>query len=210
MAKKIKPKSLLDTNVSNINIDTANNDINNTNINNVSNNDVLLTSVLNKDQQDKLEKYDAMEKTVSDLIAEKENLQAKLEEYMLANSTSTDNSSLIRTLQEENEKLTNELNSLKSKANTNANMIIKLQDENKSLRDENDQYLMKISELTFDNANLTCQLDELSKSVRSKDSAVVNQTAFKPTPGPRVDNSKLGQPFRNPYNPYENNGYGSW
>lgn len=76
MAKKIKPKSLLDTNVSNINIDTVNNDINNTNINNVSNNDVLLTSVLNKDQQDKLEKYDAMEKTVSDLIAEKENLQA--------------------------------------------------------------------------------------------------------------------------------------
>lgn len=136
---------------------------------------------------------------------------------MLANSTSPDNSSLICTLQEdictlqkENEKLTNELNSLKSKANTNANMIIKLQDENKSLRDENDQYLMKISELTFDNANLTCQLDELSKSVRSQDSAVVNQPAFKPVPGPRIDNSKLGQPFRNPYNPYENNGYGSW
>lgn len=39
----------------------------------------------------------------------------------------------------------------------------KLRYENNALRDENDTYLMKISELTFENAKLMSQLQQLSK-----------------------------------------------
>ena len=40
--------------------------------------------------------------------------------------------------------------------------------QNTALREENDQYLMKISELTFENAKMNCQLQELSKRVETK------------------------------------------
>lgn len=43
-----------------------------------------------------------------------------------------------------------------------ANM--KLKSENSALQEENDKYLMKISELTFENAKLNAQLQELSKN----------------------------------------------
>lgn len=41
---------------------------------------------------------------------------------------------------------------------------LKLQSENAALQEENDKYLMKISELTFENAKLNAQIQELSKS----------------------------------------------
>lgn len=41
---------------------------------------------------------------------------------------------------------------------------MKLKSENAALQEENDKYLMKISELTFENAKLNAQLQELSKN----------------------------------------------
>ncbi len=44
---------------------------------------------------------------------------------------------------------------------------MKLKSENAALQEENDKYLMKISELTFENAKLNAQLQELSKNANA-------------------------------------------
>jgi chromosome condensin MukBEF ATPase and DNA-binding subunit MukB len=168
---------------------------------------------------DKLEKYDAMEKNMSDLIAENTELKEKLEEYMM-NAKDSENESRheVGNIHEDIE----EVNELKAKIaalykqldvekTRAASKIIKLEDEIKALRDENDNYLMKISEITFDNARMTAELNELTKSVQEKTDLVLNQPKFTPNNNkPMVDNSSLGTPHRNPYNPYANNGYGTW
>ena len=52
---------------------------------------------------------------------------------------------------------------------------MKLKSENAALQEENDKYLMKISELTFENAKLNAQLQELSKNAN----AVNNNSTLK-------------------------------
>lgn len=95
-------------------------------------------------------------------------------------------------------------------AKANVEPSFKLKNENKDLRNEVDSYLVKISELTFENANLRCQLDELAKKV-SKNGSVPNSPSFAPNANRTSSGqSKLAQPHRDAYNPYYNNGYASW
>ena len=71
--------------------------------------------------------------------------------------------------------------------------IEKLKKEIASLREENDTYLMRISELTFDNAKMTAKMN--------------NMNAQKP---PQSDQQAMPQ-FRNVYrNSGKLNGYSSW
>lgn len=205
MAKKIKPKSLLETSVKNTEYtnETTSNAVKTESPN-------LINSHFTNEEREKLDKYDALEQNVMELLAKNEVLQAKLENYMLAENSLDNTNKMITSLTNENQQLHSEVNELKNKAQVQAKAIVNLQNDNKALREENDQYLVKISELTFENANLTCQLDEVTKSIKSNSDMVVNQNEFKPVKTPQIDNSRLGEPFRNPYNPYANNGYGSW
>ena len=76
----------------------------------------------------------------------------------------------VKRLNEENAQLTDKLAAYIEAQQDNkaddsciSSELDKLRYENNALRDENDKYLMKISELTFENAKLTSQLQQLSK-----------------------------------------------
>ena len=144
--------------------------------------------VITPEAKAKLEKYDALEKSVASLAKEKEVLEAKVAEYAekLADMKAVKKEDISIKLAE----------ALKAKeAAEKEASALKL--ENKALRDEADGYLVKISELTFDNARLTCELDEASKHLKEK-GTVPNQPQYMP----KANSSG--------YNPYLANGYSSW
>ena len=192
MGKKIKPSSLLDeeqkANVGEpVNASEKTEAI-------VEANPYHLNSLLGHGRMtaeaaEKLEKYDALEENVKALASEKQMLEEKVTEY--AEMLEAAN---IDALNAEIASLKKQLEEAKSSTE-----CTKVKNECKALREEADGYLMKISELTFENANLTCQLNELKKNAKSS-----IQTK------PRSDGSSLAKPFRDVYNPYKNNGYGTW
>lgn len=198
MGKRVKPTSLLDEQPANVSApipdSTENEDVGS----------VIGHGRLTDKDKEKLEKYDALEKAVIELSKEKDKLESKIAEY--AEKLSSVDSNEVATLKEKIASLEKELADAKSSSSE----MNSLKKECKALRDEVDGYLMKISELTFENANLTCQLDELSKNARSN-ANVVNQSKFSPRAGTQNNiRGGLAQPNTDAYNPYRNNGYGTW
>lgn len=189
MGKKIKPSSLLDeeqkTNVGETSTIMKTAAIVEANPEHL--NSLIGNGRMTAEAKEKLEKYDALEENVKALTKEKQILEDKITEYAERLST-------IDALNHEIESLKKQLSDIKDKSND-----IALKNECKALREEVDGYLVKISELTFENANLTCQLNELKKNIKSS-----VQTC------PTADNSHLAKPFKDVYNPYKNNGYGTW
>jgi uncharacterized coiled-coil DUF342 family protein len=154
--------------------------------------------------KEKLEKYDALEKSVCSLSKEKEHLEAKVAEYAEKLAELKTAADQIHDLVEENSKLKKQLEHASSQSSSSEAM----KREIKSLRDEADGYLVKISELTFENAKMSSQLDELSKKLA--DTGVSpNQKQFSPNAAPPVQGG-LRPPHVDAYNPYKNNGYGAW
>ena len=154
--------------------------------------------------KEKLEKYDALEKSVGALSKEKEVLEAKLAEYADRLSELQTAADQISELNEENKKLKKDLADAKDESKE----VYALKKDIEAQKDEINNYLVRISELTFENANLVCQLDELSKKMASSGS-VPNQTQFSPNVAPPMQ-GKLRQPRTDAFNPYMNNGYGVW
>ena len=200
MAKKIKPSSLLDEMT-----ERSKPAVESTEIIDEKNPLIGDNRMTNADKE-KLERYDALEKSVEGLLKEKENLNAKVTEYV-------ERLAELQTAADQISDLNNQIEVLKKEladAQANVEPSFKLKNENKDLRNEVDNYLVKISELTFENANLRCQLDELAKKV-SKTGSTPNSPSFAPNTG-RISSGqgKLAQPHRDAYNPYYNNGYASW
>ena len=152
---------------------------------------VLGNGTLTPEAKEKLDKYDALEKSVVSLSKEKQMLEDKVAEYVEKLKSNEDAVKKIEKLNAEIANLKKKLDEANSKGDS-----ISLKNECKLLRDEADGYLVKISELTFENANLTCQLNELKKNSTSN--------------SPHKQTSTLARPRKDPYNPYRNNGYGSW
>lgn len=74
------------------------------------------------------------------------------------------------------------------------------------LRDENDSYLMKISELTFENAKLTCQIQEIEKNmsmVASPSHSSIKKPIIQSSTGTMKNQPQFA-------NPYLQNGYQDW
>ena len=159
---------------------------------------------MTSEAKEKLEKYDALEKSVGALSKEKEVLEAKLAEYADRLAELQTAADQISELNEENEKLKKELVDAKDESKE----VYALKKEIEAQKDEINNYLVRISELTFENANLTCQLDELSKKMASSGN-ISNQKQFSPNVAPPVQ-GKLRQPRTDAFNPYMNNGYGVW
>lgn len=197
MGKKIKPSNLLEPmhddvlNVVQENVSSANEyeEV-------FEDQSIVGNGLMTADAKAKLEKYDALEKSVADLAREKEILEAKVAEYVEKLAKLEDADKTIKKLEKENAKL--------KKSSGSSKDAEKLIRENKALRDEADGYLVKISELTFENANLTCQLNEITKN----NGNVKNQKHL--APGGRGANGRLRRPNEDAYNPYKNNGYGTW
>ena len=144
----------------------------------------------------KLEKYDALEATVLGLTNEKQELEAKVAEYIEQMSA----------LKEEVSKLKKDLAKKPKPEKEDTDEVLALKKEAKALREEADGYLVKISELTFENANLTCQLNEMAKSQQN---AMNNDRTSIPSPAPSHPKASPS-PFGGQAYPYRNNGYGTW
>ena len=210
MGKKVKPKSLLEN--SSIKIETENIDVQSTNAEEYSNESGNVSDLnirLKSSDQEKLEKYDALEQNVIDLTKQNELLQTKIEEYAGMLSAAQSTSAIDLDSDEKTNKFKTELKKTKDDLNKAIGKIYLLEQDIKALREENDQYLMKISDLTYEVALKTSQLDELSKNIQ-KTGHTVNQEQFAPEKKVQQDNITPAKPFANPYNPYANNGYGSW
>lgn len=161
---------------------------------------------LTAEDAEKIAKYDAMEKSLAAVSEEKAVLEAKIAEYVEKIEALKASADEIAELKSKNAQLEQKCKEFE-KADDDTS---KLQHEIKSLREENDQYLVKISELTFDNANLTCQLSELEKAAKAHGN-MPNQGKFVPVNGPQgFAANGLARPNRDAYNPYVNNGYASW
>lgn len=203
MGKKIRPKNLLN--------DSSDADIPNegskmgdepqTTVIEDKNPALISTKILPADIKEKLENYDALEKNVKSLSEENSNLQKKLAEYIEKNNSNKNDD--IEKLKAEIVQLNQRLELAQAKAKEEYEMKL----ENDRLKDENEKYLMKISELTFENANLTCQLDELSKSIQQT-GKTHNQNKF--GLGQPQERTRLSPSYRDAYDPYVNNGYGTW
>lgn len=136
------------------------------------------------EEKAKLEQYDQVMQQNAILLKEKEELQEKIAEYLME----------LETLR--NEKKSKKASVVKdSKAEEE---LSKLRIEYKDLQTASDGYLMKISDLSFENAKLTAQLRELE----SAQSNNVAPATVQPTAMPRLEHPA--------FNPYRHNGYESW
>ena len=206
MSKKIKPKSLIDNVEQDVPVADASGNAVVEDIQAVCDdgNCLVGNGTLTAEAKAKLEKYDALEATVLELTKEKQILEEKLAEYVekLANVDGV--SSRMEKLEDDNATMRKDMLELRDEAKDAAELRKKCKD----LRDEADGYLVRISELTFENANLTCQLEEMSKRLSSNGNTH-NQPQF------ALNNAQaapgvLRKPNSDPYNPYKNNGYGTW
>ena len=180
-------------------------------------------AVGNEDLDDLLAEEVAEEKPVSKILPSSSNSELKekiatLEKHCVeleeANAQLTDS---INTYLEEIDALKRsndgesggeeESNEALKKALDAANSeISKLKRSEKELREENDSYLMKISELTFENAKMTSQLQELSKSL-----AMSASPTYRNARAPRIQPSTATIPNQPQFaNPYLKNGYQDW
>ena len=196
MGKKVKPSSLLDSSSIRQEVSQEQKAFEDASL--------VGNGPMTSEAKEKLEKYDALEKSVGALSKEKEVLEAKLAEYADRLAELQTAADQISELNEENEKLKKELADAKDESKE----VYALKKEIEAQKDEINNYLVRISELTFENANLACQLDELSKKMASSGN-VPNQTQFSPNVAPLAQ-GKLCQPRTDAFNPYMNNGYGVW
>ena len=196
MGKKVKPSSLLDSSSIRQEVSQEQKAFEDSSL--------VGNGPMTPEAKEKLEKYDALEKSVGALSKEKEVLEAKLAEYADRLAELQTAADQIFKLNEDNEKLKKELADAKDESKE----VYALKKEIEAQKDEINNYLVRISELTFENANLACQLDELSKKMVSSGS-VPNQTQFSPNVAPPMQ-GKLRQPRTDAFNPYMNNGYGVW
>lgn len=169
-------------------------------------NPMLGTGRISVEDINKLQQYDAMQKSLTEISEEKSQLEAKVVEYIEQIESLKNSSNEIKKMQDEIDSLKDKCKALEE-SNANANAIAQ---ENATLKEENEQYLMKISDLTFENANLACQLSELEKKVKQTGN-MPNQNSFAPVKGVQQQMYRsLAKPNRDVYNPYANNGYGTW
>ena len=210
MSRKIKPNKLFDD-VQKADVEEASSTNEDTKVSEaevlgVDSNSIVGNGRMSAEDAEKLAKYDAMEKSLATVSKEKDELEDKIAEYVNKIEALENAANQIAGLESEKKALESKCKKLEE---DNAK-IGKLEHEVKSLREENDQYLVKISELTFENANMTCQLSELEKKVKAGGN-VANQGKFTPKQGlqPQTYNT-LARPHLDAYNPYANNGYGSW
>lgn len=123
-----------------------------------------------------------------------DDVKMKLAAYETAMTENARLSEEISNLQDQlAEYIANNANNVKS---DDSKKIAELESRIKELTDENDKYLMRISELSFENAKLTASMQEMSK----------HQPAAKPQ-----DDAQHMQYAANPYRGFrDSNGYTSW
>lgn len=157
---------------------------------------------LTQEMKDKLDRIDALEKHCLEL----EETNAKLTDSVNAYIEELEQ---LKSKKAEDAKIDGEfsLNDLKNELDAARKETSEMRKSLKELRDENDCYLMKISELTFENAKLTSQLQEIEKSMAMAVSPTHHTTARKAAVRPSHTTMQNRPQFANPY---LQNGYQDW
>ena len=187
--------------------------------------DLASVDVASMPQTDSLDNED-----LDELLAEESKAEEKTTTKILPSSSNAEMKEKIETLEkhcveleEANAKLSDSINTyleeidvLKKKSSTtglDASLknsfdaeIAKLKKELKELRQENDDYLIKISELTFENAKMTSRLQEIEKQ------AAMTEVPTHGSPAKlRLKPSTATMPNQPQFaNPYLQNGYQDW
>lgn len=165
-------------------------------------NSAKFLSRLTPEMTEKLEKIDSLEKHCLELEEENAKLSDSINSYLeeiealkskKAIEAQVDGEMSIADLKKELERARKE--------------AVEMRRSLKDLRDENDSYLLKISELTFENAKLTSQLQEVEKSLAMAATPTHSPTARSTTVRPSTGTMKNQPQFANPY---LQNGYQDW
>lgn len=159
-------------------------------------------SRLTPEMVEKLEKIDALEKHCLELEEQNSKLSESINSYL--EEIETLKSKKAAEVQIDGEM---SLVDLKKELDQARKEIAEMRKSLKELREENDSYLMKISELTFENAKLTCQLQEIEKSMVMSASPTHNTSARVAAVRPNTGTMKNQPKFANPY---LQNGYQDW
>lgn len=139
--------------------------------------------VVTPEMKEKLLKYDEMAEQNSKLLADNDELTMKLASY----------------IEELDALKSNKTESIgKAEADDLAQQVEAWKEKYATLRAAADKQLERISDLTFENANLNAQIRELTNG---------NVQTSGQIPAKPVRETKLETP---PYNPYRTNGYSSW
>ena len=159
-------------------------------------------SRLTPEMVEKLEKIDVLEKHCLELEEENAKLSDSVSSYLeeiealkskKAIEAQVDGEMSIADLKKELEQARKE--------------AVEIRKSLKDLREENDNYLLKISELTFENAKLTSQLQEIEKSLAMSATPTHSSTIRKAAVSPSTGTMKNQPQFANPY---LQNGYQDW
>lgn len=151
--------------------------------------------------KNKLDAFDSIEKRCISLEEEKSKLEDKIDEYL----TKIENLKSDKSVKlDDGSKV--EFDEVKTLIESYKKDLSHFKTKTQELRDENDSYLLKISDLTFDNAKLTSQLQEIEKSLTMASSKSYNDG--RPMKIAPSHCTMKNQPqFANPY---LQNGYQDW
>lgn len=161
----------------------------------------LLTR-LTPEMVEKLEKIDALEKHCLELEEENAKLSDSMNSYL-------EEIEVLKSKRAIETPLDGEMSlvDLKKELDKARHDIVEMRKSLKELREENDNYLLKISELTFENAKLTSQLQEIEKSLSMSATPTHESSIRKVVVQPSTGTMKNQPQFANPY---LQNGYQDW
>ena len=163
--------------------------------------DVNFLPRLTPEMKNKLDAFDSIEKRCISLEEEKSKLEEKIDEYL----SEIENLKSDRSVKlDDGSKV--EFDEVKTLIESYKKDISHFKAKTQELRDENDSYLLKISDLTFDNAKLTSQLQEIEKSLTMASSKSHNDCQSRKI-APSHTTIKNQPQFANPY---LQNGYQDW
>ena len=159
-------------------------------------------SRLTPEMVEKLEKIDALEKHCLELEEQNSKLSESINSYL-------EEIEILKSKKAAEVQIDGEMSlvDLKKELDQARKEIAEMRKSLKELREENDSYLIKISELTFENAKLTCQLQEIEKSMVMSASPTHNTSARVAAVKPNTGTMKNQPKFANPY---LQNGYQDW
>lgn len=156
---------------------------------------------LTLEMKKKLDAFDTIEKRCIKLEEEKSKLEEKIDGYL----TEIEALKAKKSIHLE-DGMEIDFDEVKPLIDSYKKDISHFKAKTEELRDENDSYLLKISDLTFDNAKLTSQLQEVEKSMIMSSSESHSGNPLKRPPASHCTMKNQPQ-FTNPY---LQNGYQDW
>lgn len=159
-------------------------------------------SRLTPEMVEKLEKIDSLEKHCLELEEENSKLSDSVNSYL-------EEIEILKSKKAIETPIDGEMSlvDLKRELDKARREIAEMHKSLKELREENDNYFMKISELTFENAKLTSQLQEIEKSMIMAATPTHNTNIRIAAVQPSTRSIRNQPQFANPY---LKNGYQDW